>query len=75
MPFENCICMQMQCLCETLIMFCCKLYTELTVQFNQSAYSVDESVGSAHPALVLSNPSSTDITMQVFSIGRSATGE
>ena len=43
--------------------------------FNQSMYSVNEDNGPAQPVLVLSGPSSTDITVQVFNTDRSATGE
>ncbi|XP_065900323.1 adhesion G-protein coupled receptor V1-like [Dysidea avara] len=45
-----------------------------TINFTQSTYSVDEDDGPAQPVLVLSNPSSTDITISVFSIDGSATG-
>ena len=47
----------------------------ITVMFNQSMYSVIESEGPARPTLVLSDPSSTDITVQVTSTDGSATGE
>ena len=50
-------------------------YLVITVNFNQSTYSVDEDDGPAQPVLVLSNPSSTDITVQVRSIDITATGE
>ncbi|XP_065884398.1 IgGFc-binding protein-like isoform X2 [Dysidea avara] len=46
----------------------------VTVSFNQSVYSVDENNGPAQPVLVLSNSSSTDITVQVFISVGSATG-
>ena len=46
-----------------------------TVYFNQSTYNVDEDDGPAQPVLVLSNPSSTDITISVFSTDGSATGK
>ena len=46
-----------------------------TVTFNQSSYNVDEDDGPAQPVLVLSNPSSTDITISVFSTDGSATGK
>ena len=39
-----------------------------TVSFNQSMYSVDENEGPAQAVLVLSNPSSTSITIQVTDI-------
>ncbi|XP_065905004.1 uncharacterized protein [Dysidea avara] len=51
-----------------------KVPTAPTVNFNQSTYNVDESDGPAQPVLVLSNPSSTDITISVFSTDGSATG-
>ena len=38
-------------------------------------YYVDEDSGSAQSILFLSNPSSIDITVEVFSTDRSATGE
>ena len=43
--------------------------------FNQSMYSVNEDAGLAQPVLVISNPSSTDITVQVTDTEISATGE
>ena len=46
-----------------------------TVSFEQQTYSVDEDDGPAQPALNLSNPSSTDITVKVFDAEGSATGE
>ena len=36
-----------------------------TINFNQSTYSVDEDDGPAQPVLVLSNPISLDIIVQV----------
>jgi len=36
-----------------------------TVNFSQPAYRVDENAGQVQPVLVLSNPSSTDITVQL----------
>ena len=47
----------------------------ITVRFSQTAYSIDEDDGPAQPTLVLSNPSSIAITVQVTSGGGSATGE
>ena len=38
-------------------------------------YSIQENDGPAQPILVLSNPSSTDITVQVFNIDNLAIGE
>ena len=46
-----------------------------TIYFNQSTYHRDEDDGPAQPVLVLSNPSSTDITISVFSTDGSATGK
>ena len=43
--------------------------------FNQSVYNVDEDAGPAQPVLVLTNPSSSDITVQVITEDGSATGE
>ena len=48
---------------------------DITISFNQSVYSVNEPDGPAQPVLVLSNPSSTDITVTVSNTGGSATGE
>ena len=41
----------------------------------QLAYNVNEDAGPAQPVLVLNNPSSTDITIQVTTTDGSATGE
>ena len=53
----------------------CVLLIDVSVSFNQSTYSVDEDDGPAQPVLVLSNPSSTDITVHVRSNDITATGE
>ena len=45
------------------------------MKFNQSTYSVYEDSGPVQPVLVLSNPSSTDITVEVFSTNITALGE
>ena len=45
------------------------------MSFEQTAYRVDEDDGPAQPVLVLSNPSSTNITVEVFNTDGSATGE
>ena len=50
-------------------------FKAVTVMFNQSMYSVNEDAGPAQPVLVISNPSSTDITVQVTNTDGSATGE
>ena len=59
-------------MCMHHLEFC---FTVITVNFDQTVYNVDEDDGSAQPVLVLSNPSSTDITVVVFSTDGSATGE
>ena len=46
-----------------------------SVKFSQSTYSVNENSGVVQPVLVLSIPSSTDITVEVISTDGSATGE
>ena len=49
--------------------------TAATVRFEQQAYNVREADGKVEPVLVLSNPSSSVITVQVFSTDGSATGK
>jgi len=46
----------------------------IKASFNESKYSFNESSTQAQPVLVLSNPSSTDITVQVVSMNGSAGG-
>jgi len=46
-----------------------------TVRFNQSTYSVGENDGLVQPVLVLSNPSSTDIIVQMLDTNITAYGE
>ena len=48
---------------------CVKLFasTDLFVSFNKSTYNFNEDSGVAQPELILSNPSSTDITVKVNS--------
>ena len=46
-----------------------------TISFEQPMYIVDEADGRVEPVLVLSNPSSSVITVQVFSTNGSATGK
>ena len=53
----------------------CSTYVAITMEFNQSVYSVDEDGGSLQLMLVLSNPSSFIITANVISTSESATGE
>jgi len=52
---------------------CC--FVAITVTFDETTYSVDEDDGPAQPVLVLSNPSSTAISVQVRDTSRSATGK
>ena len=48
---------------------------DIMVLFSQSVYSVNEDDGSVQIGLVLSNPSSTNITVRVTNIDGTATGE
>ena len=45
------------------------------ISFEQLTYTVNETDGRVEPVLVLSNPSSSVITVQVFSTDGSATGK
>ena len=45
------------------------------VSFEEQTYSINETDGKVEPVLVLSNPSSSVITVQVFSTDGSATGK
>ena len=54
--------------------YCCHP-PAITVMFSQSMYSVNESAGVARPVLVLSNPSSFESIVQVFSTDGTAIGE
>ena len=47
----------------------------IIVMFSQTTYSVDEEAGLARPVLVLSNPSSSNITVQVSEQQGTATSE
>ena len=51
------------------------IFIAATVYFMHSLYSVDESETIVNPVLVLSNPSVTDITVQLFNTDGSATGK
>ena len=53
----------------------CILFLAITVMFGQPIYSVDEDAGPAQPRLVLSNPSSTNFTVEVTNSDGSAIGE
>ena len=50
-------------------------FVAVAVFFNQSTYSVDEDEISAKLGLVLSNPSLTDITVQIFNTDVLTTGK
>ena len=45
------------------------------MNFDQSTYAINEDKGSVQLLLGLSNPSTTDITVRVFSSDGSATGK
>ena len=60
---------------ELCINYLWLIVTDITVRFNQSTYSVNENDGSVQPILVLSNPSSTNISVQVRDNSNTATGE
>jgi len=48
---------------------------DITVRFKSAAYSVNEDKRQVQPVLVLSNPSSTNITVQVTDTENTATSE
>ena len=48
---------------------------DIMISFSQSTYNVSENAGPLRPVLVLSNPSSSNITVEVFNTDGSATGE
>ena len=50
-------------------------YAAITVIFSQTMYSVNENTGPAQPVLVLSEPLSFNITVEVYNTDGSATGE
>ena len=47
----------------------------ITVMFSETMYSVNENAGVMQPVLVLSNSSSSNITIEVFNTDGLATGE
>ena len=47
----------------------------ITVMFKKSTYRINEGAGRTQPVLVLSNPSSSDITITVFNTDVTAYGE
>ena len=50
--------------------FC--LLTAATVSFNESSYVINEASGLVQPVLILSNPSSSDVVIQVGERGQTA---
>ena len=57
------------------LFLCIYHHIAITVMFSQTTYSVDEEAGPARPVLVLSNPSSSNITLQVHEEEGTATSE
>ena len=49
--------------------------TATTISFDQPTYSVNEADGKVEPVLVLSNSSSSVVTVQVFNINETALGK
>ena len=49
-------------------------FVAATISFDQSAYSIAEDGGLVQPVLVLSNPSSVDITIQVIDTAATTIG-
>ena len=45
-----------------------------SIKFEQSSYSVNEGNGPVQPVLILTNPSSTSITVNILSFNGTATG-
>ena len=58
--------------CFYIYIYC---YVAITVMFSETTYNVNEGDGSAQIKLVLSGPSSTTTTVQVFNTDGSAMGE
>ena len=56
-------------------MLCCICYSLANVSFKRPVYGVDEDNGPAQPVLVLSNPLSHDIIVQVNATDGTATGQ
>ena len=51
------------------------LLLEITVRFSQAMYSVSENAGVVQVSLILSNPSSTVVRMELSTADRSANGK
>ena len=54
---------------------CSSFLIAVIIMFDQSTYSVNEDDGSVLIVLVLSKPSLTDITVDMFNTDETATGE
>ena len=52
------------CITEHVVMYT-YLLVDIILRFNQTVYSVNEDDGKVQPVLVLSNPSSYDVIIQV----------
>ena len=50
-------------------------YVVITVSFNQSTYSVNENSGPVQPVLVLSSPSTVNISVQIMNNDNTASGK
>ena len=48
---------------------------DITVQFGQAMYTSNENAGVVQVSLILSNPSSTDVNVQVFNTNITANGK
>ena len=49
-----------------IVVYALYLLVDIVLRFNQTVYRVNEDDGVVHPVLVLSNPSSYDVTIQVI---------
>ena len=58
-----------------MCIICLSIYTTAYVFFNESMYSVKENNGPVQPVLALSNPLSTEISVEIFTTNGSAIGE
>lgn len=53
----------------------CIIIAAISIRFNESTYSVNESTGLLQPVIVFSNPSAIDITLNVTDIEGSASSK
>ena len=56
------------------IAMCLCLLVAISIKFEKSSYDVDERNRTEQPVLILSNPSSTSITVNILNIDDTATG-